>query len=216
MIHKLSIKFRAIAVVMSLLVAFSSCKKDKQQAELTLDKNTVEMFAGDKMPVNISSGNGDYSVSSSSDAIAAASLAGQTINIDAKTRGTATITVRDGAGRTATITVNVKSAIIDATTPRFKWTNTVELNKPNGWATAIMSGKIAMTNIVEKKQYILIWTGDYNIGNKTGAKLRIVESGKTTEEIALTDLEVQKAENNLYSIIFSKDTQKGELVIANN
>lgn len=214
MIQKLTIKFKAVALVMILLVALSSCKKDKHQTDLTLDKNTVELFAGDKLPVNIASGNGDYSVSSSSDGIATARLAGQTINIDAKTRGTATITVRDGAGRTATITVNVKSAIIDATTPRFKWTNTIELNKPNGWATAMMSGKVAMTNIGEKKQYVLIWTGDYTLGDKTAAKLRIVESGKTTEEIALTGLEVQKAENNLYSIIFSKDAQKGELVIA--
>ncbi|WP_257668713.1 Ig-like domain-containing protein [Parapedobacter tibetensis] len=207
-----TIKQTALTLVLGLVFLFSSCKKDNPEMNLTLDRTTIEVFADEQATVQITSGNNNYSVSSSSEATAMATVSEQTVTISGKAKGTATVTVKDGSGKTAIVSVTVKSAIIDATTPRFKWTNTIELDEANGWSTAILADRVAITSFAEKKQFVLVWNGGYTVGDKTDAKLRIVESGKTTEEIALTALEVQKVENNLYSIGFHKDGQKGELV----
>lgn len=200
-------------MILGFVFLLSSCDEKDPELALTIDKTEVNMFAGEQATLQISSGNGDYNVSSSSEATATATVSGQTITITGKAKGATTVTVTDKAGKTATVSVTVKSAIIDATTPRFKWTNTVELEVSNGWGTSILSDRIAITNLAEKKQYVLIWSGGYAVGDKTEATLRIAESGKTTEKVTLTTLEVQKAEDNLYTIVFSKDAQKGELVI---
>lgn len=202
----------ALMIILGYLLIFSACKKDDPIINLSVDKTETEVFSGESVLINITSGSGNYSVNSSSDAVARADVAGQSIRIIGASKGAATITVKDGAGKTATISVSVKSAIIDASTPRFKWENTVELDVSNGWATTVLSNRVAITNLADKKQYVLMWTGDYTVGDKTEAKLRILESGKDARELTLTTLEVQRAENNLYSIIFSSEGQNGELV----
>lgn len=201
-----------LMMILGFLLVFSACKKDDPIINVSVDKTEAEVFSGESILINITSGSGNYSVSSSSDAIARADIAGQSLRIIGASKGKATITVKDGAGQTAAISVSVKSAIIDASTPRFKWENTVELDVPNGWATTMLSNRVAVTNLVDKKQYVLMWTGGYTVGDKTEAKLRMLESGKETQELTLTTLEVQGAENNLYSIIFSSEGQNGELV----
>lgn len=209
----LSIYKAAFTLVLGFVFLLSSCDDNDPEIDLTLDKTEVNVFSDEQVTVQISRGNGDYSVSSSSEATATAAVSGQTITITGKVKGAATVTVTDRAGKTALVSVTVKSAIVDATTPRFKWESTTELEQANGWGTTILSDRIAITNLIGKKQYVLVWSGGYGVGDKTDAKLRIVESGKTTEEVALTALEVQKAEDDLYSIIFNKDAQKGELVV---
>ncbi len=203
-----------LTIMFGLAIFLGSCSKDKESVpDLTLDKNTVEVFTEENTMIQISGGDGTYSASSTSDAIAKPEISGKSLKVNGISKGEATITVKDGSGRTSTIKVTVKTAIVDATTPRFKWTSTIELDKVNGWGTAILGDRIAVTSLADKKQYIVTWTGGYTVGDKTNAKLRILESGKEATEVALTALEIQKSENSLYSIVFNKDAQKGELVI---
>ncbi|MGV8092088.1 MAG: hypothetical protein AB2L24_09525 [Mangrovibacterium sp.] len=210
----LHINLKTILSLLFFTFILASCKDDEEIIpDLTLDKTSVEITVDEQGTVKIETGNGGYTVSSSSATIATAAISGTTITITGVAKGGATITVKDQSGKTATIAVTVNTAIIDATTPRFKWTNTIELEKTNGWGTTILTDRVAVTNLTDKKQFVLLWTGGFTAGEKTGAKLRIVESGNTTtEEVTLTALEVQKVDNNRYSIVFSKDTQKGELV----
>lgn len=211
--HVWHIAFRGVALIGITALLFSSCKKDKNLVtELTLEKTAIELFADDQMEIKINSGNGNYEIVSSADAVVSAQASVQSFIISAKGRGMATITVKDSQGKSATLTVTVKSAIIDASTARFRWMNTIELEKSNSWGLTVLADRIAVTNLPDKKQYVLSWSGGYAIGDKKNAKLFIIESGKTTEELEMTGLEIQKVENNLYSIAFNKDSQKGELV----
>jgi len=210
--RKVSTTSKSLLVMLGFVLAFSSCKKDETDAELTMDKTSVEIYAGETATVIIQTGNGGYTVSSSSEATATASVSDAAITITGVAKGLSTVTVTDQGGKTATISVTVNSATIDATTARFKWDNTIFLNTTNGWGTTILSNRVAITNLTDKKQFVLLWTGGYTMGEKTEAKLRIVANGQETTEVALTDLEIQKAENGLYSLIFSNATKSGELV----
>jgi len=209
----LHINLNTLMWILSLVLIFTSCKDDEEIIpDLTLDKSSVEVYAGENATVTIETGNGGYTVSSSSATFATAAVSGTTVTITGVAKGGAIITVKDQSGKTATVSVTVSSAIIDATTLRFKWTNTIELGKTNGWGTTILSDRVAVTNLTDKKQFVLLWTGGYTVGEKSGAKLRIVENGQQTQEVTLTALEVQKAESNRYSIIFTDGTKNGELV----
>lgn len=210
----LHINLNTIVWMLSLVLIVASCNDDDDELapDLKLEKTSVEVYAGENATVTIETGNGGYTVSSSSAMVATAEVSGTTVTITGVAKGSATITVTDQSGRTATVTATVNTAIIDATTARFKWDSTIELEKVNNWGTSILTDRVAVTNLTDKKQFVLLWTGGFTVGEKTGAKLRVVESGKTTEEVTLTALEVQTAESNRYSIVFSKDTQKGELV----
>lgn len=199
-----------LAVCLALLV--TACSDDETTVDLRLAAATAETFVGETVTVDITSGNNGYTVTVSPDAIATATVSGQTITITGKAKGTATVTVVDEAGRTATIDIVVKPPVA-GNTPRFKWTNTIELDKANNWSTAILSGRMAVTNITERKQYILSWTGGFTVGEKTNAMLRVVERGRTTQEIALTSLELQRADDTSYALVFNKDAQSGELVV---
>ena len=204
---------KALTIVLGFIFILSSCKKDKDlQVDLTLAKTETEVFVDESVTVEITAGNGEYTATSSSEAIAKATVSGQTVSIQGIAKGSATITVKDKAGRSATIAVTVNNPIVDPNTARFKWDNTVELDKANGWSTTVLAGSVAITNLTDKKQFVLSWTGGYTVGDKTAAKLRILESGKETQEVALTVFEVQRAENNLYSVAFGTAEKQGELV----
>lgn len=204
-----------ILLTAGLIVALASCEKEDTVFDLKLDPaGNVEVFTGESKTVKIESGNGGYEISSiTPEGFAEASVSETTVTVSGKEKGETTVTVKDAKGKTASFKVTVKPAIIDATTPRFKWGNTVELDKTNGWGVSVLSGSVAVTNLTDKKQYILSWTGGYTAGEKSGAKLLTVESGKQTQETPLTLFEIQKADGNPYSIIFGDASQKGELVV---
>ncbi|MGV8136020.1 MAG: hypothetical protein AB2L20_12460 [Mangrovibacterium sp.] len=200
--------------ILGLALVLGACKKDEDEVDLRLDKSTLEVYTdGIAGTVKIESGNGGYVAKSSADQIATASVSGQTVTITGKTKGEATITITDSAGKTAAVKVNVKQVIIDTVIPRFKWGNTViELEKTNSWGYAVLADCVAVTNLAEKKQYILSWKGGYSVGEKTEAKLRTIEKDKESIEIVLTSMEIQQAESTRYSIVFDKNEEKGELV----
>lgn len=203
----------ALTILVGFIFVLSSCKKDKDlQVNLTLAKTEAEVFVDESVTVEISAGNGGYTATSSSDAVATATVSGATVTIEGITKGSATITLKDQAGRSAVIAVTVKNAIVDPNTARFKWDNTIELDMANGWSTTILANSFALTSLADKKQFVLSWTGGYTVGDKTDAKLRILESGKQAQEVSLTVFEVQKADNNRYSVTFSNAEKKGELV----
>lgn len=108
-------------LLLSLCTFFlTSCEKDEIINELTLDKLSMEVGESEKVTVKIETGNGDYTVSSSSATVATAEVSAGTVTITGVDKGGATITVRDQSGKTAAVSVTVNSAIIDATTARFK------------------------------------------------------------------------------------------------
>jgi len=193
---------------------WTACEKEKAvplQA-LELDKNNIEILENYTSTVEVISGNGDYTISETS--LVEVGVNGNTITFTAtENYGEERLFIMDGTGRKAAVDVKVIPAVLSADDPRFYWDGLVELEQANQWSTTVMENKIAATNITEKKQFVLSWNGEFAIGVKPRATLRIIDDeGK--QDISLTKLEILAIDRskNLCTIVFYKDRQKGEVV----
>lgn len=103
--------------------------------ELQLSTQELSLTAGSTTTVEITSGNGDYSVSVDKPTIATATLSGTTISIKGEAKGTAKLTVKDKSGQTAEISVNVKE-FISPYCPDNNHPHLIDLGLPSGtlWA----------------------------------------------------------------------------------
>ncbi|MFT3903079.1 MAG: family 16 glycosylhydrolase [Niabella sp.] len=106
------IKLSKIIVAISCLPAVYSCNSNAKDAlppvaELQLDNNNVELTVGAKTTVKIVSGNGSYKVSTSPAGIVEIMEKENEIGITGVKKGSATITVTDGRGKSATIAAGV-------------------------------------------------------------------------------------------------------------
>lgn len=206
-----------IRFIMFLLLSGTmlfSCKKEKAvplQA-LELDKNNIEILEGYSSTVEITSGNGNYTVLEA--ALVDVEISGNTITFTAtENYGEERLFIIDGTGRKAALDVKVIPSVLNADDPRFYWDSMIELEQANEWSTTVLENKVAMTNIAEKKQLVLSWNGEFAVGLKPRATLRIIgEDNK--QDIPLTKLEILAIDRskNLCTMVFYKEKQKGELV----
>ena len=97
--------------------------------------------------------------------------------------------------------------------PHFIWDITIELEQPNNWSVTVFSEKVAITNIVEGKQYLLTWKGGLSTGKKSDAILRTIVRGEQTKTTDLDILEVKDSGNNTYELFLRGGGRKGELVL---
>jgi len=193
---------------------WTACEKEKAvplQA-LELDKNNIEILENYTSTVEVISGNGDYTISETS--LVEVEVNGNTITFTAtENYGEERLFIMDGTGRKAAVDVKVIPAVLSADDPRFYWDGLIALEQANQWSTTIMGNKVAMTNVAEKKQFVLSWNGEFAIGVKPRATLRIIDDeGK--QDVSLTKLEILAIDRskNLCTIVFYKEKQKGELV----
>ena len=86
-----------------------------QEQELAMKTSSTSMFFGESKTLEVYSGNGGYSITSSDGAVATATISEDgKVNITAITPGTATLTVKDKRNKTAEISVKViKKLIVD-------------------------------------------------------------------------------------------------------
>ncbi|PRD49196.1 hypothetical protein [Sphingobacterium haloxyli] len=209
-----TINIRSIMLLLLCGTVLFSCKKEKAvplQA-LELDKNNLEILEGYTSTVEITSGNGNYAVSETS--LVEVEINGNTITFTAaENYGEERLFIMDETGRKAAVDVKVIPAILSADDPRFYWDNMIALEQANAWSTTILENKVAITNIAEKKQLVLSWNGEFAVGLKPRAALRVVD-GEDKRDIALTKLEILAIDRskNLCTIVFYREKQKGELV----
>ncbi len=85
-----------------------------QPQALSLGKKRISLDFGDSESISISGGTGHYTVSTSNSQVATAVIYGNSIEITGLSSGTATITVSDTDGGTASISVTVPSDICGA------------------------------------------------------------------------------------------------------
>lgn len=85
---------------------------------LTVDNESVDLFVGESATVNITSGNGEYTIASSDESIAEASVSGTEITIIGIGEGDAELTLNDKAGVPVKLSVRVvdKASILVGTT----------------------------------------------------------------------------------------------------
>ena len=119
-----------------------------------------------------------------------------------------------GSIGTQTLDVVVVSSVLSTDNSRFVWGNMIELNKANDWGLAVDENSVAITNVMEGKQYVLSWDGDLSVGVKENVTLQIMSSktGVEPETILLAGMEILQIKDDLYSIVFSSAEQVGELV----
>lgn len=190
-----------LLIVVSCILALGSCQKDEDQVDLTLDKTAITLKVGETGTVKIATGNGGYVLTNSSAATATTTLSESTISITGVKAGNATLAVKDQAGKTVSLMITVNPAA-----PEFMWNDTkILLDQVNSWGLTVLSNRIAVTNIATKAQYLLSWTGDMTVGDKTGGKLQIAGS----PSITLTSLKVVIAESTGYYLTFEGDSKKG-------
>src|SRR5690606_27231695 len=193
---------------------WTACEKEKAvplQA-LELDKNNIEILENYTSTVEVISGNGDYTISETS--LVEVEVNGNTITFTAtENYGEERLFIMDGTGRKAAVDVKVIPAVLSADDPRFYWDGLIALEQANQWSTTIMGNKVAMTNVTEKKQFVLSWNGEFAVGVKPRATLRIIGE-ENKQEISLTKLDILTIDRskNLCTIVFYKEKQKGELV----
>lgn len=201
-----------LLLIASCMFALASCSDEEETpaAELKLDKTSIEVVEEASVSVNIETGNGGYEAAPASVATATVSVSGNTITITGVQEGNTTITVKDGKGKTASIAVTVVSKHTIPTAAQFVWDGKkTDLDVANNWGLAIYANRLAVTNIADKKQYILSWTGDLTVGDKTNGKLQVV--GTDPAEINLSSFEVVKADNNAYYIYFESGDKTGNI-----
>ena len=110
----------------------------KVLAPLSFSANSAELEVGETTTINITSGNGNYEVTSSNTNVVEASLSGTTIALTGKAKGVATVTVKDVViGSTDEISVTVKDAPISySKCPDENHPHLIDLGLPSGtkWA----------------------------------------------------------------------------------
>lgn len=191
-----------------------SCKKEKALPlqTLELDKNSIEILEGYTTTVQVISGNGNYTVSETS--LVEVEITGNAITFTAtENYGEERLFIMDETGRKAAVDIKVIPAVLSADDPRFYWDSLIALEQANQWSTTIMGNKIAITNVTEKKQFVLSWNGEFAVGVKPRAILRIIDE-EAKQDMALTKLEILTIDRskNLCTMVFYKEKQRGELV----
>ena len=197
-------------MLLACVFVMAACSDDDEEIakELTLDKTTIEVVEDASVTVTVETGNGDYQATPVATDIASATVSGSTITVTGVKEGETTIAVKDGKGKTASIKVTVVSKHTIPTAAQFVWDGAkTDLETTNNWGLAIYTNRIAVTNVITKKQYILTWTGDLSKGDKTGGKLQTVGG----ETVTLSDFEVVKSENNSYYIAFEGNSKSGNI-----
>lgn len=205
---------KSLIFILAMMLPFTSCKEDEEiAADLKVDKNSLDIIRGKTAVINIESGNGNYTVSLSPEGIATAEIKGNTIQISATSDGQTTLTIKDAAGKCVTAIIKVVST--SSVTPRFVWiADVIELEKPNDWGFTLFSERLALTNIPDKKQYALSWSGGLSAGPKSIGILKIVEDGKLTQSIFLTSISVAEINSLYYQITFNQEDKKGQIIFS--
>lgn len=201
-------------LILSQICMFYACKDDETISELKLDRSVIQIKEGSEGILKIESGGGGYQFSFSSEGYATAKYRENLIYIRGEKYGKVTLTITDLAGNTTTLDVIIVSNVLSTDRQRFVWGNMIELNKANDWALTVEENSIAITNVMEGKQYLLSWEGDSSIGVKDKATIEILSSKVDTEAqvIELAGMEILQIKENLYSMVFSSAEQIGELV----
>ena len=193
----------SFVLILSQLSLFSSCKDEDTVAELKLDRTAIQIKEGSEGILKIESGSG-----------ATAKYRENLIYIQGVKYGKVVLNVTDLEGHSVSLDVVVVSSVLSTDNQRFVWGNMIELNKANNWSLFTDVNSVAITNVMEGRQYVLSCDGDLSVGVKSNATLEILSSktGAEPEIVQLAGMEVLQIKDGLCSIVFSTADRMGELV----
>ncbi|HBK30817.1 MAG TPA: hypothetical protein DDZ96_12640 [Porphyromonadaceae bacterium] len=208
----INIDLKTIVMLLACVFIMAACNKDDDEViqELKLKDNvtSIEVIEDATVTVTIESGNGGYVHSATTPGKIEVSITDNTISVKGLEEGETNLTIKDQKGKSVTVAVNVVSKHTIPTSAQFVWSGAkTDLETTNNWGLAIYNNRIAVTNVIDKKQYILTWTGDLSKGEKSGGRLQTVGG----ETVTLSSFEVVKSENNTYYIAFEGGSKTGNI-----
>jgi len=194
-------------------ILLTACEKETAPVvDLVLDKTELSLIENEEIVVTITSGNGSYKVISSDPNKVTVSLADHAFTVKGEGEEDATVVLSDKAGRSIKLEVTVKARYTVPAEYQFAWNGEKKLlDKVDGPAFTMLTSGVAVPEVAGENQYYLSWTGGFGKGVKSNAVLQIVSDGVKGSAIELNNLEVVKAENDVYFIVFSENTKNGEL-----
>ena len=180
----------SFVLILSQLSLFSSCKDEDTVAELKLDRTAIQIKEGSEGILKIESGSGGYQFSFSEEGYATAKYRENLIQ--GVKYGKVVLNVTDLEGHSVSLDVVVVSSVLSTDNQRFVWGNMIELNKANNWSLFTDVNSVAITNVMEGRQYVLSCDGDLSVGVKSNATLEILSSktGAEPEIVQLAGMEV--------------------------
>ena len=201
----------SFVLILSQLSLFSSCKDEDTVAELKLDRTAIQIKEGSEGILKIESGSGGYQFSFSEEGYATAKYRENLIYIQGVKYGKVVLNVTDLEGHSVSLDVVVVSSVLSTDNQRFVWGNMIEFNN---WSLFTDVNSVAITNVMEGRQYVLSCDGDLSVGVKSNATLEILSSktGAEPEIVQLAGMEVLQIKDGLCSIVFSTADRMGELV----
>ena len=145
----------SFVLILSQLSLFSSCKDEDTVAELKLDRIAIQIKEGSEGILKIESGSGGYQFSFSEEGYATAKYRENLIYIQGVKYGKVVLNVTDLEGHSVSLDVVVVSSVLSTDNQRFVWGNMIELNKANNWSLFTDVNSVAITNVMEGRQYVL-------------------------------------------------------------
>jgi len=94
----------------SMLLGAVACSKNDDDKDLKLSKNSVEVVVAKTETITVKNGTSPYTVKSSDEKVATATVSKADITITGVAEGKATLTVTDKDKTTAVVVVTVKKA----------------------------------------------------------------------------------------------------------
>lgn len=171
--------------------------EDDHVEPITLSHTAVTLAPGSTTTVEITSGNGDYTVSVDKPSIAKASVSGTTVMLEGVDNGTAKVTVKDKAGQTADIAVSV-------------WNN---LSLSQNLVELIIGGETTV-EITSGSGSYEISNSSVNIADATlfGNNITIIAIAAGTTTIIVKDTESGQTENLSVKVNDIPDIGPGEAI----
>lgn len=203
-------------ILILLQFGVSSCKDDDTIDGLKLDRTVIQIKEGSEGILKVESGSGGYQFSFSEEGYASAKFRENLIYIKGEKYGKVKMNVTDLEGHVVTLDIIIVSKVLKTDTQRFVWKDMIELNKANNWVMTLETSSIAITSLVEGKQFVLSWDGNLSVGIKENAKLFILTNKEKEEEqeLILAGMEILQIKDGLCSIVFSTNERTGELVFS--
>ena len=177
---------------LATLIFTTACKDEAVDTELNVKRSLeLDIPVGDSTQVTITSGNGDYVIASTATGIVETRLEENTVWMKALKTGRTFLWITDSKGKSFYVRVTVVSLTASDRTPAFTYDGeSLGIGEPC-IALSVSEGRIAVTDVNAKTQYLLAWNGDLSSGNKTDGVMRIVKAGQPVASYALTTLNLQ-------------------------
>lgn len=164
--------------------------------DLQIGASSLELEVGESKTVSITSGNGDYTVKSSDESVATASIDGTTVTVKAVSAGSAvTITVTDKSGQEATIqlTVNAPIPIYDDLGLSTRGPIELNVNESTTFNIVSGSGSYAVASDNEAVATVKLRGSDVDVSGMASGNTVITVTDTQSGQLATVNVIITKA-----------------------